>query len=48
MSGALKKSLDAPDDRLAVGGVAADIVQIGDASISRNVFQPGTHFAVTG
>ncbi len=48
MSGALKKSLDAPDDRLAVGGVAADIVQIGDASISRNVFQPGTHCALGG
>jgi class 3 adenylate cyclase len=48
VSGALKKSLDAPDDRLAVGGVTADIVQIGDASISRNVFQPGAHCALGG
>jgi class 3 adenylate cyclase len=48
VSGALKKSLDTPDDRLDVHGVAADIVQIGDASISRNVFQPGTHCALGG
>ncbi len=48
MPGALKKSLDRPDERIQVEGVAADVVQIGDASVSRNVFQVGAHCALNG
>lgn len=48
MAGAQKKSLDLPDERLSVEGVAADVVQVGDAAISRNVFQPGAHCALGG
>ena len=48
MSGLRKKSLDAPDERVKVEGVAADIVQLGDAAISRSVFQPGAHCALGG
>ncbi len=48
MSGLRKKSLDAPDERVSVEGVAADIVQLGDAAISRSVFQPGAHCALGG
>jgi hypothetical protein len=36
-----KKNLDTPDERIQLEGMHADIVQLGDASISRNVFQPG-------
>ena len=48
MAGAQKKSLDSPDERVAFEGIAADVVQLGDASISRNVFQPGAHCALGG
>ena len=48
MASALKKSLDAPDERIQVEGIAADIVQVGDAAISRNTFQPGAHCALGG
>lgn len=48
MPGALKKSLDRPDERIQVEGVAADVVQIGDASVSRNTFQVGAHCALNG
>jgi class 3 adenylate cyclase len=48
MSGARKKSLDEPDERLRVEGVEADVVQLGDAAIARNVFQPGAHCALGG
>jgi class 3 adenylate cyclase len=48
MAGAFKKSLDLPDSRLEVEGITADVVQVGDASISRNVFQPGAHCALDG
>jgi class 3 adenylate cyclase len=48
MAGAEKKNLDAPDERVELEGVAADVVQVGDASISRNVFQPGAHCALGG
>ena len=48
MSGLRKKSLDTPDERVDVEGVAADIVQLGDAAISRSVFQPGAHCALGG
>jgi hypothetical protein len=36
-----KKNLDNPDQRVELEGVAADVVQVGDASISRNVYDPG-------
>ena len=48
MAGAQKKSLNLPDERIDVEGIAADVVQIGDAAISRNVFQPGAHCALGG
>lgn len=48
MAGARKKSLEAPDERVQFEGVDAAIVQLGDASIARNVFQPGAHCALGG
>ncbi|MGH8951081.1 MAG: adenylate/guanylate cyclase domain-containing protein [Acidimicrobiia bacterium] len=48
MAGLQKKNLDAPDERVQLEGVVADIVQVGDASISRNVFQPGAHCTLGG
>ena len=48
MAGAKKKSLDAPDERVQVEGVSAEIVQLGAAAISRNVFHPGAHCALGG
>jgi class 3 adenylate cyclase len=48
MPGPLKKSLDLPDERVETDGIVADVVQLGDASISRNVFQPGAHCALGG
>lgn len=48
MPGLQKKSLDAPDERVRFEGIAADVVQVGDAAISRNVFQPGAHCALGG
>jgi class 3 adenylate cyclase len=43
-----KKSLDTPDEQFRVGGLNADIVQVGDASVSRNIFEPGAHCALGG
>lgn len=43
-----KKSLDRPDTKVAFEGVTADVVQVGDSTISRNVYQPGTHCALGG
>lgn len=37
MGGPQKKSLDAPDERVRFEGISADIVRIGDASVSPNV-----------
>jgi class 3 adenylate cyclase len=48
LAGAQKKNLDAPDERLEFEGVAANVVQVADAAISRNVFQPGAHCALGG
>jgi len=48
MAGAQKKNLDSPDERVAFEGIAADVVQLGDASVSRNIFQPGAHCALGG
>jgi class 3 adenylate cyclase len=38
-----RKSLDAPDERVEVPGVRADVVEIADTTISRSVFEPGAH-----
>lgn len=43
-----KKNLDNPDERVQFDGLEADIVQVGETSISRNVFQPGAHCALGG
>jgi len=48
MAGAQKKNFDTPDERVRLEGVAADVVQVGEASIARNVFQPGAHCAAGG
>jgi len=48
MASLQKKNLNAPDERIRFEGVEADVVQLGDASISRNVFQPGAHCALGG
>ena len=48
MPGAAKKSFDRPDERVAAEGIAADVVQVGEASVSRNTFQPGAHCALGG
>lgn len=48
MPSAAKKSLDQPDERVAAEGITADVVELGDASISRNIFQPGAHCALGG
>jgi class 3 adenylate cyclase len=38
-----RKSFDAPDQRVEAPGVHADVVELADSVISRNVFQPGAH-----
>ncbi|HET9345499.1 MAG TPA: adenylate/guanylate cyclase domain-containing protein [Candidatus Limnocylindrales bacterium] len=38
-----KKSFDAPDERVDVPGITADVLEMADSTISRSVFQPGTH-----
>ena len=43
MAAPSKKSFDAPDQRLEMGGVAADVVELGDSTISRSMHEPGTH-----
>ncbi len=48
MAGVQKKSLDAPDERHVLDGVTADVVQVADSSIARNVFLPGAHCALGG
>ncbi|MFL5738502.1 MAG: hypothetical protein ACJ76P_14420 [Actinomycetota bacterium] len=48
MAGAQKRSLESPDEHVRFEGVTADVVGIGDASISRLEFLPGTHCALGG
>lgn len=48
MATAVKKSLDRPDQRVEMEGIVADVVQMGDASIARSVFQPGAHCSIGG
>jgi class 3 adenylate cyclase len=38
-----KKSFDAPDERVELPGVVADVVEMADTTISRSVHQPGAH-----
>ena len=38
-----KKSFDVPDEHIDVPGIMADVVELADSSVSRSVFQPGTH-----
>jgi class 3 adenylate cyclase len=48
MARAKKKSLDAPDKQVQFEGFSAEIVQLGEAAISRNVSAPGAHCALGG
>jgi class 3 adenylate cyclase len=48
MAGPQKKSLELPDEQIRFEGVAADVVQVGDAAISRVVIEPSTHCALGG
>jgi class 3 adenylate cyclase/mannose-6-phosphate isomerase-like protein (cupin superfamily) len=41
--GPAKKSFQKPDQRLEVPGITADVVELADSTISRVVYQPGTH-----
>ncbi len=43
MPGAVRKSLDRPEEHVEVSGVTVDAVSIGDATIARYVMQPGEH-----
>jgi class 3 adenylate cyclase/mannose-6-phosphate isomerase-like protein (cupin superfamily) len=43
-----KKTLDAPDEKIELEGVTANVVQIGETSISRSVIDPGAHCAIGG
>jgi class 3 adenylate cyclase len=38
-----KKSFDQPDERFEVEGIVADVVEMGDSTISRVVYEPGVH-----
>ena len=48
MPGPQKKSFDAPDEHIRLEGVTADVVQVGEASVARNVFEPDAHCAAGG
>lgn len=43
MAAPSKKSLEAPDERVEAPGITADVVDVADSTISRNIFEPGTH-----
>jgi class 3 adenylate cyclase len=43
MASLTRKSFDEPDEHLEVPGITADVVDMADATISRSVFEPGTH-----
>lgn len=43
MAGAVRKSLDRPEEHVEAPGVTVDVVSLGDASIARYVMQPGEH-----
>lgn len=48
MAAPTKKSFDHPDEHLDLPGIVADVVDIADATISRVVYQPGTHCPQVG
>lgn len=48
MAAPTKKSFDHPDEHLDLPGIIADVVDIADATISRVVYQPGTHCPQVG
>jgi hypothetical protein len=48
MADARKKNLDTPDELVQFEGGQAEIVQLGEAAISRNLFPPGAHCALGG
>lgn len=43
MPGAMRKSLDRPEEHVEVPGLTVDVVSLGDASIARYVMQTGEH-----
>jgi class 3 adenylate cyclase len=43
-----KKSFEVPDERVDIPGVVADVVDVADTTVSRSVFQPGTHCPQVG
>lgn len=43
MTAPIRKSFDKPDERVEIAGIRADVVEMADATISRSVFQPGSH-----
>lgn len=43
MPAPLKKSFDKPDQHVEAIGLVADVVDVGDSTISRSIFQPGVH-----
>jgi class 3 adenylate cyclase len=43
MASLAKKSFARPDQRVELPGITAVVVEMSDATISRSVFQPGTH-----
>ena len=43
MPGASKRSFNTPDERIDLPGITAEAIEIGDTTVSRSVFQPGTH-----
>ena len=43
MSAPTKRSFETPDERIDLPGITAEAIEMADATISRSVFQPGTH-----
>ena len=43
MAAPTRKSFSTPDEHIDVPGITADVVEMADSSVSRSVFQPGTH-----
>jgi class 3 adenylate cyclase len=44
----MRKSLDRPDEQLNVPGITADVVNIGDTTVSRVRYDPGAHCPQVG
>jgi len=43
MAAPVKKSFTTPDERIDKPGISADIVDVGDSTITKSVFEPGMH-----